>query len=520
MENKEHIFSNYIRAGYTILWIQTHEEHRAIRTLANEMNKLDKGNYKFYSWDRVDGIKLREINDNNILLENKLDIKTKTDDPMLALNWISSEEVEENSIFFLLDFHHYIKKDFIQRKIRNIIPICRSTGRVLAVVSCCSSIPDELKKEITVIDFKLPNTNTLRKVCQRAYENARSVEDSIEYPKNDTSLIEAALGMTSDEAENAYSLSIVERKCLDINVINREKATVVKNTGLLNVISVTETLDDIGGLDNLKEWLLVRKNCFTEKAREYGILPPKGALFVGPPGTGKSLVAKVIANVWERPLFSLDVGALLGSLVGESEEKIRRCLSIVDANAPCVLRIDEIEKAFPNNKSGHVHETSQKMLATLLTWMAERTTDVFIAATSNDATKLPPELIRGGRMDAIFWVDFPYDSEREKIISIHLGKINRDPSNFDIKQLVKSTKDFSGSEIEVWINDTLKFSFSKNQEISTEDLVTSAKEVSLTAQLYAEDIKKGREWSEKRRVKKASIEMKAEQVIGKRKLNL
>lgn len=512
------IFANYVAAGYPLLWVQTYEEFRAMTKFAQEIkDHTDNNEYNFFSWNRIDGVKRRAINENGVLAISNMDIKMKTEDPMVALQWLESKEIPEGTILFLQDFHHFAEIPIIQRKIKNLIQYFKATGKVLVIISHGITIPAELEKEVTVIQFKLPNVEELKIVLKGVCETADT-----DYPKDDLPFLEAALGMTSFEAENAFSLSLIEAQCFEVNIINREKAAVVKKTGLLEVIEVTETIDDVGGLDNLKEWLNIRKECFTQEAKNFSIKPPRGALFIGPPGNGKSLTSKVIASIWNRPLLSLDMGTLFGSLVGDSEKNARKCIDIADAVAPCILRIDEIEKAFSNMKDGQAHETSKRVFATFLTWMAERKTDVFIVATANNATLLPPELIRGGRIDVIFYVDFPNESERDKVISIHLEKINRDPVDHDMAKLVKATKGFSSSEIEVWINESLVMAFHKRVELATERLITMAKEVSPISILMAEDIKKSFEWAEQRNVKRASSKeiTEKELVAPKRKINM
>ncbi len=335
------LFLNYVAAGYPLLWIQTHEEFRAMTTFAKEIAQGDE-EYTLYSWDQIDGVKVRKL-DKGVLKEaplkdDKGNEEEGLDDSFAVLDWAGAPKdgMGENSILFLQDYHHFIKKDQITRKIRNILPYFRACGKVLVIISHSVELPDEIEKEVTPIQFLLPDVNELR-ITLRGISLAAKKSTSVDpYPKNDLPILEAALGMTSLEAENAFALSLREKKAFDATLINREKATIVKKTKVLEVIEVKETLDDVGGLDNVKAWLKTRENSFTEKARKFGLKPPKGLLMGGLPGTGKSLTAKCTAAVLKRPLLRLDIGKILDKYVGGSESNMRKCLDIADAVAPCL----------------------------------------------------------------------------------------------------------------------------------------------------------------------------------------
>lgn len=342
-QNNKPVFLNYVAAGYPFLWVQTHEEFRAMTTFAQELS-MDSEPHTLFSWDSVDGVKLRQFEEGILKSAVPEDLDDKgLEDPLMTLTWASSlvkdDGMEDNSILFLQDFHHSIKKPEIVRKIRNILPYFKATGKVLVVISHSMDLPPDLEKEITPIQFKLPTIKeldiTLKGICLAADEMAKAMKKEL-YPKNALPVLEAALGMTALEAEAAFALSLREKQCFDIEVINREKAAIVKKTGLLEVVEVKETLADVGGLENMKTWLKARENCFTEEARKFGIRPPKGLLLGGLPGTGKSLSAKCTATLMKRPLLRLDLGKVFGSYVGESESNIRKCLDIADAVAPCL----------------------------------------------------------------------------------------------------------------------------------------------------------------------------------------
>jgi SpoVK/Ycf46/Vps4 family AAA+-type ATPase len=305
--------------------------------------------------------------------------------------------------------------------------------------------------------------------------------------------------MTSLEAENTYAAVYQESGRFDPALIVKEKAEIVKKSGLLEVVDTTETLNDIGGLENMKEWLVTRAECFSEKARRFGIEPPKGMLLVGVPGSGKSLAIKAISAAWNRPCLRLDMGRIYNSLLGESEHNMEKVLDIASASAPCTLWIDEIEKALSGNKSGQEsHETSRKMFQTLLTWMQERKADVFLAATANSVTSLPPELLRAGRIDVKFWVDLPDSVQRQEILAIHLRKRGRDIAAYqnDVPRLVAACDTFTGAEIEMWIKEALVHAYhARHDDLMTEDLIATQASVVPISKLAAQDIAQAREWS-------------------------
>lgn len=527
MRNKP-IFLNYVAAGYPLLWIQTHEEFRAMTIFAKE---LSEGNeqYTLFSWDRVDGIKLRELK-NGVLKAGVVD-EEGLDDPLIALNWAESDSMPPNSILFLQDFHHYIDKDQITRKIRNLIPLFKATGKVLVIISHSLNLPNEIEKEVTPIQFKLPDIEelriTLKGICEAAIRMSKNkIKIGDLYPENDLPILEAALGMTAFEAENAFALSLREKGCFDLKIINREKAAIVKKTGMLEVIEVKNTLADVGGLEYLKEWLFAREDNSSEKARKFGVRPPKGLLLGGLPGTGKSLSAKCTANIMKRPLLRLDMGKVFGSYIGESEQNIRKVLDIADAVAPCVLLIDELEKVFTGTKGGSDNKGSDvtmRVYSTFLTWLEEKTSDVFIVATANKVSAIDEPLLR--RLKVVFWVDLPDPQQREEIIAIQLRKIDRDPKKYDLTKLAKVCDKFSGAEIETWvIDEALPFAFSKGYDDLTEEaLLETAKKMVPQAIMMAEDIQRDRKWAEEHNVRPASRCTKKVEVpvkAGNRKLSI
>lgn len=514
--NKDRIFANYVVAGYPLLWIETFEEHRALTRMCLELQSI-KEKYETYSWDCAEGIRQIGIKDNILASAsfNKDNPIIKSFDALTWFETFSGNNKGQNQILFLKDFHNDLKKNyFLVRKIRNIIPAFKAVGKVLVIVSPIVDIPHDIEKEITVINFRLPDREELkiplRGIC--------ASNKNIKYPSAELEeeILDASLGMTGLEAENAYAKSLVEtRGKFEPTIIRNEKASIVRKTGLLEVIDPEYSLDDIGGLENLKSWLKIRKDCFSEKARKFGLRPPKGLLIVGVPGCGKSLTCKATAKAWNRPLLRMDVGKMYGSLVGESESNIRKCLSIAGAIAPCVLWVDELEKSFAGMKSEDGHGTSKRVFGTFLNWMQDRKEDVFIVATANNVKSIPPEMLRSGRFDSIFWVDLPSVSQRLEILKIHLKRVKRDSDKVIAdkhKELMQVTKNFSGAEIETWIQEALNKAFTRKKELGSQDLLDTANEITPIAQLMRDSIQEARNWAENRNCKNASIQESLEVV--------
>jgi SpoVK/Ycf46/Vps4 family AAA+-type ATPase len=284
-------------------------------------------------------------------------------------------------------------------------------------------------------------------------------------------LVQAALGLTTAQAGRVFAKAIVSDGVLDdrdISLVTEEKKQIIRESEALEFYAVTETIDDVGGLEVLKEWLRLRERAFTQQARDYGLPAPKGIALIGIPGTGKSLTAKMIGGLWRLPLLRLDVGSLFGSLVGESEERTRRALNLAETVAPCLVWIDEMEKALSHG--GLDSGTSTRVFGSILTWMQEKTAPCFVVATANDIASLPPELLRKGRFDEIFFLDLPTQAERVEILSVHLRKRNRLPQDYDLERLAQESQGYVGAEIEQAIIDGMYVGFNQDREFTSDDI--------------------------------------------------
>ena len=505
MENE---LINYVRISHPLLWVKTHEEDRVLQEYVAQIKDIkvpsDVAPYQSYVWDIVEGI--RSCGIKNGSMAYSAPIKDTAMEPKIPLEWLE-KTAPENTILFLKDYHPYIKEGsgpsiFLTRNVRNLAATFKCHAKILVIVSPIIQIPQELTTDFKVIEFKLPTREELKIVLQSVCETSGSP-----YPRDkDEALFDAALGMSAHEADRAFSLSLVEAQKFDPAIVRREKAAIVKTTGLLEVVETTTTMADIGGLENLKEWLGRRKNCVSTKAKNFGAKAPKGALIVGVPGGGKSLTAKAVAGMFGWTLLRMDVSNIFGSLVGQSEANMKSCLTMAEAISPCILWMDEIEKGITGGKDGmDSHEVSKHVLQILLTWMQETKATVFVMATANSIKSIPDALLR--RFNAIYWVDFPDAVQRAEIIRIMLRKNKRKPDMFDksMEELVKACEGFTGAEIEKWVEEAILLAFDKDHEdITLQDLLDTTKEITPISSLSAAEIDEARREASKRNMKQAS----------------
>ena len=479
----KNVILSYVKSGHPGIYLISPEE---TRVEAEMLAVAKEAGHDLYAWSATEG--LVNAQDGSVRPANE---------PMEAIAAISG--LGETCIVLLRDFHLFLEDSnpVLLRALKDELSRAKAHGRVLVVVACRHILPPELEREFVVLDFALPGKPELEQVVAGICESAK-----VPIPEGEAmdAILEAATGMTCAEAENALALSLVESKSLDPVRIAREKAQVVKKGGILELVESLPSLASIGGLDLLKEWLALRKDAFGRKAQEYGLPTPKGLLIVGVPGTGKSLAAKATASLLGRPLLKLDAGRLYGGLVGQSEGNLRAVIQTCEAIAPCVLWIDEIEKAFAGSKSSGMTDggTSSRVFGSFLSWMQEKTSPVFVVATANDVTQLPPEFLRKGRFDELFFVDLPTRQEREAIWSIQIAKYARKPKAYNLGALAIGSEDFTGAEIEQAFIEGLYEAFGKGREPDTVGLgAILAKQVPLS-RLMGEQIAALRQWAQGR----------------------
>lgn len=474
---------NYVRAAYPALYLVSPEEQR----VSAEMIQISKElQYHLFIWSTVEG-----------LVEIPSGKSNDANDPLAAL--IEIEKMEERTIILLQDFHLFLAdpNPVLVRKLKDVLLAGKTKRKTLIIVGCRLCLPPELERELTIIEFSLPGKQELGAVLAGIMESAKikSLDDETR-----EKVIEAASGLTTIEAENAFALSVIETKTLDPVVVAREKAQAVKKNGLLEIIETNLSLDSIGGLDVLKAWLLKRKHAFTQSATEYGLPSPKGVLILGIAGTGKSLTAKVISKVFSVPLLKFDAGKIYGGIVGQSESNLRSVIQTAEAISPCVLWIDELEKGFAGSKSSNGTDggTSARVFGSFLNWMQEKKSPVFVVATANDVSQLPPELLRKGRFDELFFVDLPNQKEREQVWEIQIRNYGRDPKDFDTVQLSKATEGYTGAEIEQVFVEALYLGFDQEKEPTDLSIAGVLVDSVPLSKLMNEQIEGLRKWSKGR----------------------
>lgn len=480
----------YLRARMTLLVLVTLEEERAQQTIKNVCEKLRR---RCLAWDAADGFQLLAGQGQ----------PPGARDPLTALEQV--DKTEDNAVFILKDFHELWENVQLKRKLRNLAHSLKFSQKSVIITAPGFDVPEELKNEAVVVEFPLPEAAELEQVLE-GLARAPGVKVNLT-PLGREKLVQAALGLTAAQAQRVFSKAVVQDGVLDdrdIDLVTEEKKEIIRESEALEFFAAAETPDDVGGLGVLKDWLRLRERAFTREARDYGLPSPKGIALIGIPGTGKSLTAKMIGGLWRLPLLRLDIGALFGSLVGESEERVRRALRLAETVAPCVVWIDEIEKGLGH--SGLDSGTSSRVFATILTWMQEKTAPCFVVATANNITRLPPELLRKGRFDEIFFLDLPTQAERQEIFSVHLQKRRRQPPDFDISRLARESAGYVGAEIEQAIIDAMYFGFNAGREFTTDDISAALKRQVPLSVSQREVIGALRNWLREGRAQSASFE--------------
>ncbi|MHC4415672.1 MAG: AAA family ATPase [Planctomycetota bacterium] len=508
-----------IRARYPIIYVVSWEEARVEQHLRRIAAKHRK---ELYEWSVTRG--MRKAGDSSAGPRSK-----GLADPVEALDIVI--EYKEPAIYLFKDFHPFVRPGAhgnvaTIRKLREVARALSDTYKTLVVCSPLLDLAPELEKDVTVLDYPLPTLremdSLLTRICRDVAEDS-SLKINLD-EKSREALTQAAGGLTLQEAENVFAKSLVNDGQLDgndVSTVFSEKQQIIRKSGLLEYYDATANLKDVGGLDELKEWLKRRSLAFTDKARQFGLPAPKGILLIGVQGCGKSLCAKAVSREWNMPLLRFDVGRMFSSLVGSSEENIRRAIAVAESIAPTVLWVDEIDKAFAGSvgSAGTDGGTTARVMSTFLTWLSEKQRPVFVLATANDISQLPPELLRKGRLDEIFFVDLPNPTERQQILEIHLRKRERDASKFDLKTLAGATEGFSGAEIEQAIISALYDAFYIGRDLQTTDVNKSIKETVPLSKTMSEKISGLRAWADGR-ARFASSSGETPAPVPKRKLEI
>ena len=486
----------YIDASFPIIYLYSFEESKCERIIKQSIH-----DYRGYiTWDSANGF---FVFSDHIRQEEKNLYDT--------LNLINTDKTAiEGKVLVLKDIHHYFDDASIVRLLKEYaIAINNGLNCCIIIVSPMCIIPKELENYIILLELDIVNQQEIKKII---VDFLNSLDVSIPKEKVLNRFVNAFKGLSEFEIQNILALAIAEDGELgikDLSLIFEQKRQIIKKSGILEMISFDETVNDIGGLDNLKLWLKDNATVFKDidKAKSFGVDIPKGVLMVGMPGCGKSLSAKVASKLFNVPLIRMDMGRLMGKYVGESEANMRKAINLAEAISPCVLWIDEMEKAFAGiNENGGGAEVTTRLFGTFLTWLQEKKSLAFVVATANDISKMPPEMLRKGRFDEIFYVDLPKENERRKIFEIHIKKRRKeDLSYIDLNKLVDKTAGYSGADIEGVVKESIKKVFVSNRKkLSTEDILFAIENTHSLSEVMKEAIDTMKKVYEKCKFKNAS----------------
>lgn len=486
-----------IRARYPILYVLSSEELRVQELVVEIAKKRQK---RVFEWTCSTGIVPAGTS-----IQSQKNRNPATKDPLAALDLVI-EQVEP-ALFVFKDLHPFLTKNnfAVTRKLKDIALHLKNSHKTIILISPVLEIPTELEKEITVLNHPLPSRDDLSALLDQIIAEVKQ-HKQVRIDLDDAGrerLLQAALGLTISEAENVFAKIIVKDECLSADAVGdvfSEKQQIIRKSGLLEYYATDENFDHVGGLAVLKEWLQKRAAAFTDEARAFGLPAPKGVLLLGVQGCGKSLCAKAVSNLWQLPLLRFDMGRMFGSFVGSSEENVRRAIAVAESVAPAILWVDEIDKAFAGSQGSGIYDggTTARVFGTFLTWLSEKTAPVFVVATANEISHLPPELLRKGRLDEIFFVDLPGREERQEIFRIHLNQRGRDAGSFDVAALADASAHFSGAEIEEAINSALYDAFYARADLTTAHVLAAIAQTVPLAKTMGEQISQLRAWADGR----------------------
>lgn len=495
-----------ILAGYPLIYVVSDDERPIVETM-KIISDRHPTDYHLVTWNSTSGM----VNENTN--ERKL----------ISPDYMLSEIIhaKHDGIFILHDFHVFLKNNeqvilLLKEAVLSIKEPFTSAfslkryenmhheySKHIIITAPEPFIPNELNKLVNLVYFGLPGRKEVGKILDEiSKESSKSNQLSREERED---IISASLGLTETEIMNAYAYSMIENGGkIDAKTITKQKKQIIEKNGLLEYEEPNFNLDDVGGLKELLEWVRKRKIAYDEKIREkYQLDYPKGLLMTGVQGCGKSFTAKAISSFLGVPFLKLDIGTMMNKWVGESESNIRKALKLAEGIAPCVLFMDEIEKGIADPSSGDSHEVSNRILSTLLTWLQEKTSPVFVIATSNNIDKLPPEFMRKGRFDEIFFIDLPDHESKKDILALKLKKKGQNPNRFDLDRIARACDGFSGSEIESAVNEALFEAAYLNTKLTEDLLLKEIERTNPLSKTMADKVNKIREWAEKHGIRKA-----------------
>jgi SpoVK/Ycf46/Vps4 family AAA+-type ATPase len=478
-----------VRSRYPIIAVETWEEDRLQSALRQIGSRL-----KLHVYDWSVGNPIRRL---GMIGDGVASSET----PLEALKRVATLG---DGIFHFKDLHRFLGEPPIVRRLIDLAPALEQDRRAIVLSAPDIVLPAELQKRSAFFRFALPSAADLKALAKGVIDSLRRDQKvRVEITDADFDrLVDRLRGMTTFEAEHAVTSVVLRDLALtgeDVDLLVEVKKELLARDGVLEFIVPDGALDAVGGFETLKRWLGKRRRAFTPEAHAFGIVPPKGILLLGVPGCGKTLVAKCLAQDWNLPLLKMEPGRLFDKFIGESEKNFEKALAVAEGMAPCVLMIDEIEKGFASvSQSESDAGLSRRIFGRLLGWLQDRQAPVFVVATSNNIDELPPEMVRKGRFDEIFFIDLPDPEERQQIFRIHLNKRTRDPATFDLAALAAGSEGFSGAEIEQAIVAALYTAFSAGAELTTAHIAEELRRTRPLSVTRAEAITALRAWAAER----------------------
>ena len=430
------------------------------------------------------------------------------------------EGISIEATFILKDLHRHMENPVVIRRLRDVGQKFSTNRRTVILTAPKIEIPPELSGLVEFLDLPLPDRQRLRQIIDETLvriSKTHTLQRKLDSNGMDV-MADNLRGLTEEEAERAVSQALVARYALSQEVVGdvlEAKKTLLKRSKMVEFVEASDTLANVGGLENLKRWLALRRGAWEDSARDFGLEPPHGVIILGVQGCGKSLCARGVAGEWKLPLVKFDTSAVYDKYIGETEKRIRKVFQVAEGLAPCVLWVDELEKVFagsgPDSASADAG-VSSRLLAAFLSWMQDRKAPVFVAATCNNVTVLPPELIRKGRFDELFFVDLPTQAERKQIFSIQLAKRKRNPAEFDLERLAEAAKGYSGAEIDAAVQGALYAAYSEKKPLATQSLLDALAQTVPLSTTRAEEIEAMREWARTRAVPAAAKNTEAKAI--------
>jgi SpoVK/Ycf46/Vps4 family AAA+-type ATPase len=487
-----HILKDLVAARTSLIYLLTDEDRRAemeIKTLAAAL----KPPFRVYSWSCTTGVTC----DDEVVVANP--------SIMNALDWFMG--TNETAFFVVNDVHVFVQDNPpVVRKLKDVAKKIENGYKTIFMLAPVLELPAEITNDVVLVDVPLPKAEEIERILTNVVSKEKhsgSLQQSLTQEVKDQ-FAKGGAGLTSQQMVQAFRKSLAGRSAItekEIDLLFEEKRQIVKKSGMLELFPRDTGYNHLGGFSNLKKWLEMRREIFSKKARDYGLSLPKGVLLMGISGCGKSLCVKAIADFWKVPLLRLDMGKLYDGIFGSPEECFRKVIKTSEASSPCVLWIDEIEAGIANASQKTLGGSASRVLAGFLTWMQEKTSPVFIGATANQIELLPPEMLRKGRFDEVFYVELPSDRDREEIIRIHLARRNVPAKNFQFDPLVKITRGFNGAEIEQGVMSAIFRAFNEDRDVNQTDLYIALESIVPLSTTMQEQIKRLERWAHNRAVR-------------------